>query len=335
MPVAANYFDGHSSRVRAVRLSAVGGELRIVGVDFERSIRFSDLHVDERLGHAARRLRLADGAICEVNDLVGLDELLAASGHRDGWVDRLQRHRTAILSCLLVFLMLSAAAYRWGLPWAAEKAAARIPASVARKISTQVIEALDGTYLKNSALDEDRRRKLDSSFRSLLSPELRSQGARLLFRSSPRIGPNAFTLPDGTVVVLDELATLLTDEQLAAVLAHELGHAHERHGLQMLLRSSIVGAFLTFYVGDISQLLTAAPVALIEARYSQEFEREADDEGAALLRAHGLPPTLLADALDRLAKARPDLASGGYLSSHPATATRIARIRNLGIAGRR
>jgi Zn-dependent protease with chaperone function len=140
-------------------------------------------------------------------------------------------------------------------------------------------------------------------------------------------------LPDGTVVVLDELTILLTDDQVAAVLAHELGHAHERHGLQMLLRSSVVGAFLTFYVGDISQLLTAAPVALIEARYSQEFEREADDEGAALLRAHGWSPTLLADALDRLATARPDLASGGYLSSHPATTARIARIREAGIAG--
>ena len=49
------------------------------------------------------------------------------------------------------------------------------------------------------------------------------------------------TLPDGTIVILDGLVTLMQNNtQVLAVLSHELGHAYHRHGLQTLLRSSIV-----------------------------------------------------------------------------------------------
>jgi Zn-dependent protease with chaperone function len=331
MRVAATYFDGRSSHPHAVTISAADDLIRIVGDAVDLKMPFAVVRVDERLGHAARRIRLPDGAVCEIRDLAGLDGLLALMDYRDGWVDRLQRHRIAILLSLASFLVFAAFSYRWGLPWMAEKAAARIPASTVRVLSARAITTLDGDLLKPSSLDKDRQRTLKASFISLLPLELKRTGGGILLRSSPKIGPNAFTLPDGTVVLLDELSTLLTNDQVMAVLAHEIGHARRRHGLQLLLRSSVVGAFLTFYVGDISQLMTAAPLALIQARYSQQFEREADDDGAALLRQHGLSPALLADALERLEKARPDSAGGGYLSSHPATAARIARLRNLDV----
>ena len=125
-------------------------------------------------------------------------------------------------------------------------------------------------------------------------------------------------MPDGTIIVLDELITLIGDDrQIMAVLAHELGHAHERHGMQLLLRNSAVAAFLTFYVGDISALLAAAPAAVVQARYSQEFERQADDYAATLLRHNGMSPELLAEALQKLAQSHPERSKGGYLSSHP------------------
>jgi Zn-dependent protease with chaperone function len=171
---------------------------------------------------------------------------------------------------------------------------------------------------------------LTTQFGELQTPEHGTLHSALLFRASSQLGANAFTLPDGTIVLLDDLTTSIGDDShILAVLAHELGHAHEHHGLQLLLRGSAVGAFLTFYLGDISQLLAAAPVALIHARYSQEFEQEADDYGAALLKKHGLSPGLLADDLGRLSKLRPDASGGGYLESHPPTDKRIRRLREL------
>jgi Zn-dependent protease with chaperone function len=114
-----------------------------------------------------------------------------------------------------------------------------------------------------------------------------------------------------------------------AVLAHELGHVRGRDSLQLLLRSSAVGAFWTFYVGDISSLLAAAPAAVVQAKYSQDLEQQADDYAAALLLHNGMSPALLAAALEKLAKSKSGAGAGGYLSSHPSTDERMSHLRQF------
>jgi Zn-dependent protease with chaperone function len=152
-----------------------------------------------------------------------------------------------------------------------------------------------------------------------------------LFRNSPQLGSNAFTLPDGTIILLDDLVTSIrSDQQIMAVISHELGHARGHHSLQLLLESSAVGAFWTFYAGDISSLLAAAPAAVVQAKYSQSLERAADDYGAALLTRNRMSPALLADALETISKSRAESStSGGYLASHPSTTERLRHLREL------
>jgi Zn-dependent protease with chaperone function len=98
--------------------------------------------------------------------------------------------------------------------------------------------------------------------------------------------------------------------------------------MRMLLQNSLVGAFLAFYVGDISTLLAIAPATLMQARYSRDFEAQADDYAAAVLRLNGMSPALLADALDKLAKSHRESGAAGYLSSHPATDARMRHLRS-------
>jgi Zn-dependent protease with chaperone function len=328
--VQANYFDGRSTRVRPVNLSVVGEDLIVAGDDIDMRLPFARVKVDERLGRAPRRLRLDDGAFCEVRDLRALDGLLSSVGHRDGWVDYIQRQRQFVLLALVVCVIGAFGAYKWGLPWAAATGAKHLSPAIGRTLSTQTLKVLDGSILLPSTIAEEQQRELSTAFHAMRLPEGGSPKSALLFRRSRQLGANAFTLPDGTIIVLDDLITALGDDrQTLAVLAHELGHAHERHGLQMLLRSSAVGAFLTFYVGDVSTLLAAAPAAVVEARYSREFEQQADDYAAALLRLNGMSPASLADALTRLAELQPALSKGGYLASHPATDERIRRLRLL------
>jgi predicted Zn-dependent protease len=76
-------------------------------------------------------------------------------------------------------------------------------------------------------------------------------------------------------------------------------------------------------------LLAAAPAAVVQARYSQDFERQADDYGAALLLRNGMSPELLADALKKLAQSEPESSKSGYLSSHPSTDERMRHLRQL------
>src|ERR1700722_1658249 len=97
----ADYFDGRSTRVRSVNLSLAGADLVVAGEGVDLRVPFADVAVDERLGRAPRQLRLKDGAFCEVRDLGALDALLSSTGHRDGRVDRMQRHvQTVLLSCV-------------------------------------------------------------------------------------------------------------------------------------------------------------------------------------------------------------------------------------------
>jgi Zn-dependent protease with chaperone function len=326
----ANYFDGCSTRVRAVNLSVVGEDLIIAGEDINFRVPFARVTVDERLGRAPRRLRLQDGAFCEVRDLDALAALLSATTHRDGWVDRMQRQVQFVLFSIVACVALAVAAYKWGLPWAAAKGAHHLPPAIGKTLSVQTLHILDGKILLPSKIAEQRQQALSAKFHALRLPEGGTPGTPLLFRGSPQLGANAFTLPDGTIVVLDDLLTLLGDDpKTLAVFAHELGHAHGRHGLQLLLQSSAVGAFWTLYLGDVSTLLAAAPTALLQAKYSQDLEREADDYGAALLMQNGMSPALLADALKKLAESHSGSATAGYLSSHPSTDERMRHLRAL------
>jgi Zn-dependent protease with chaperone function len=326
----AHYFDGRSTRVRAVSLTVVDEDLVIAGEDINFRVPFSHVKVDERLGRAPRRLRFENGTFCEVRDLEALDTLLSSTMHRDGWVDRMQRHVPFVLSSIVVCVLLAVVAYKWGLPWAAAKGARYLPPAIGRTLSVQTLKFLDGTLLMPSKIGEERRQALSAKFHALQLPEVGAPNSALFFRSSPQLGANAFTLPDGTIVVLDDLITAIgDDQQILAVFAHELGHAHGRHGLQLLLQSSAVGAFMTVYIGDISNLLAAAPAALVQARYSQDLERQADDFAAALLLRHGMSPASLADALNKLVASHSGSSKGGYLSSHPSTDERMRHLRLL------
>jgi Zn-dependent protease with chaperone function len=314
-------------------LSVVEHDLVITGESGSLRVPFAQVTVDERLGKAPRRLRLPDGTFCEVRDLDGLDALLLSAGHRDGWVDRVQRHLRTVLMAFVAFILVVAAVYKWGLPVAAEIGARHLPPALADALTTQTLKVLDGGLLRDSKLPAERQARLSSEFRALRLPQGGVPTSPLLFRRSPQLGSNAFTLPDGTIVILDDLVTSMKDDrQIMAVLSHELGHAHGHHGLQLLLQSSAVGAFLTFYVGDISALLAAAPAAVVQAKYSQKLEQQADDYGASLLMKNGLSPTLLADALHTLLASHPEASKEGYLSSHPSTDARMQRLRALGAA---
>jgi Zn-dependent protease with chaperone function len=334
--VRANYFDGRSTRIRVVNLSVIGQDLVITGEDVDRHVPFSDVKVDERLGRAARRLRLKDGTFCEVRDLDALDTLLSSTAHRDGWVDLTQRRLQWVLLCLVLCAMFAVAAYKWGLPWVAAEGARRLPPAIGRLLSAQALKILDGGILLPSKIPVEQQRSLDAEFHALRLPGGGRSNSALLFRASTQLGANAFTLPDGTIILLDDLIRSIgDDQQTLAVLAHELGHAHGRHGLQLLLQSSAVGALLTFYIGDISNLLAAAPAAVVQASYSQSLEREADDYGAALLVDNGMSPALLADALKKLAHSHAGGSTGSYLSSHPSTDERMRHLRLLAASSKR
>ncbi|MCK9201126.1 MAG: M48 family metallopeptidase [Gallionella sp.] len=327
---AALYFDGKTAAAHPVNLTLEAQTLLLRADGIELQWRLSDVQISERLGNTPRLLTFPDGSHCEVTDHAALDAMLP---HRRDWLDRMQHSLPwALLSAVLIVAALLAA-YRYLLPWGAEVLAQRAPASVLQQMGRSTLETLDRFMLQPSTLNAARQQTLTAKFAALRPLPGADMQYNILFRSAPGAGPNAFALPDGTIVLLDELVALTEDDnEILAVLAHERGHVEHRHGARMVLQSSAVGLVIGWYMGDVSSLLTTIPAAVLEAGYSRDMEREADEYAAHMLQHNTLSPCLLTDMLNKLetahqpnetAASQPDAYKVmDYLASHPATGER-------------
>lgn len=326
----AAYFDGRSSRRWPAQLSCEAGLAVVRGEFGERRYALNEMEVGEALGAVERQLSFPDGSRCTVADLPAVAAWLAEAGMRDSLVAHLQRRWTWALGSLAAVALAVAAGYFMLLPWAAEKIAPHVPDTLVAALSGQVLDALDGRVLRPTKLPEATQVRLQQRLDTIL--EGSGQPAyRLYFRAST-MGPNAFALPDGRVVVFDDLVKLAAnDDEVLGVVAHELGHVAHRHGLRLLIQSSVVSFVVGMYLGDLSSVAAGAGAALLESRYSREFEREADDYAAQTLIAAGLGTEPLASLLERLDKLQREtpgaVGIGDLFSSHPETAERVARLR--------
>jgi Zn-dependent protease with chaperone function len=331
--VPAGYFDGRTARRHPVILSIRGGVASVEGVDIKRHEPMSSVALGDAIGSAPRIVRFADGGFCEVTDVEGFHRMLAEEGLHRPVVSQWETSWRWVLAAAIVFLAGLFAAYRYAIPSVAEAVAYQVPAAASEMISREVLQFLDRGLLAPSALPSARQDALAAAFGRLRLPDAAGANFRVRFRRGVLLGPNAFALPSGTIVVTDELVLLAQDErEILGVLAHEAGHVDRRHGLRQMLQSSIVGLLVAWYIGDVSTIAAAAPTALIEAKYSRDLEREADAYAAALLTANGIDVRHLIALLRRLdEKARADGAPEGlkYLSSHPATSERLDRLRAI------
>lgn len=335
MSVIGSYFDGISARRHPVSLEVKGGKLCMHGEGVERLADRGQITVPSRLGNTTRLILFADGARCEITDHDEFEALLTEMGINPSLVAHIESRWRYALTALAITLTLVAVAYFWGLPYAAEKIAFQVPDKVLALIDEQFIKAVDNRLLEPSKLSKERQFVITSRLNKLHVPAIAAKPTKMLFRRSPTIGPNAFALPGGTIVVLDEIVALSSDDdEIIAVLAHEMGHVAERHALRQMLQASVVGLAMAWYVGDISTVLAAAPTALLETRYSRDFERRADTFGAGLLALNHIPASRLADILEKLERAHGGKESKAvekdvmdYLSSHPNTTERIRALR--------
>ena len=180
--VDARYFDGRTSRARAVQLSLNNSHLDIVGDDITRRVPVSELRVSEPLAHAPRIMTLADGAFCEIADNAAFSQILAASGHRDSFVVAWQnRWRGAFVAVfgLIGFLFVT---YQWVLPVAAEYAATKVPLAWEERLGREAIAFLEQRVFSTTQLSNERRDALTDRFEAIAPEDGRHYAIR--FRAS-------------------------------------------------------------------------------------------------------------------------------------------------------
>ena len=342
----AHYFDGVSARLFPVAVSSSDGMLWIDSPAMRWRGPVEQVRMAEPFIGAPLVLYLPNGARCEVSDPAARETLAAALGHRPSLVMRWQRHWYAALAALVLLLAIGAAVWFYVLPAAAEKIAANIPDSLDASIGASALKGLEKRLLLPSTLPPEQI-TLMRTVLAEITPAQPRHPLRLLVRNAPLLGPNALALPDGTIVITDQMAaaiydkTALTPEQshdaLAGVLAHEIGHVQNRHSVRALTRSSLVAAASAFLLGDFSAVAAGAPALLANMQYSRAMETEADSYAIAVMRAKGWSLEPLARTFEWLTKvndADPQHAMPGwmrqslpYASSHPGNAERIARFR--------
>jgi Zn-dependent protease with chaperone function len=319
--IQGRYFDGHTSAPQPARID-IGADrvLRLVTPQETRQVPLDVVRISDRIGEVPRRVTFEDGATFESPENDAIDAALEAAG-QGGFarrLDRWERFWGVALAALVAVAILSWAFVRFGMPPLAEAVARALPHSVDESIGAQGLELLDETLLEPTALPEPRQAALRDRLRALAEAAGDGHDYRLEFRSGKRVGPNAFALPSGIIVVTDELVGLAErDEEIEAVLAHEVGHVRGRHSLRILLQNAGVAALALAVLGDVgtaSSLAAAVPVMLVQAKHSRDFEREADAYSRQWLRAQGLAESHFDDMLCRLAR---DDAGLAYLSSHP------------------
>lgn len=160
---------------------------------------------------------------------------------------------------------------------------------------------------------------------------------------------NAFAAPGGLIMISrGMLRCCKSEDALAAVLAHEIGHVQNRHGLQAIKKGRLTAALTTLaaegaksFGGEQLSELTQAfensiadiTATLMNSGYSRAFERQADQAAVAILKRSGYDPQALVTMLEEMKK---HLRPGGrdFARTHPAPESRIADIRKL-IGGHR
>ena len=152
------------------------------------------------------------------------------------------------------------------------------------------------------------------------------------------VEPNAFALPGGYVYVTRGLLALVnTEDELAGVVGHEIGHVAARHTVQRISRqgpfalitnlvSGVTGFFVPV-VGNIVGGIGNFAQSLVFSPYSRSQESEADKVGQEMAAKAGWDPVGLSTFLATLGREEALLSDGprkpSFFDSHPATPDRV------------
>lgn len=150
---------------------------------------------------------------------------------------------------------------------------------------------------------------------------------------------NAFAVPGGVIFVSRALASILDDEaELAAVLAHEVGHVSAKHALKSTQRAQFfqgVGTITAAGVGGDKGKLFASAIGdmqavLFDKGLDKEMEFEADLAAMETAYRTGYDPAAMIRVLEKLQKleASSKNRKGSWFSTHPPLSERISRLQS-------
>jgi predicted Zn-dependent protease len=141
---------------------------------------------------------------------------------------------------------------------------------------------------------------------------------------------NAGNAGGGNFLVTTALLSKASDEQLRAIMAHEVAHADLGHvAKQQRVNTGIgIGIALLDQIWPGASAITPIAGQLLANAYSRGEEREADAHGVEIMRRAGYDgKTQMVNTLSWLARTQGN--SGGFFATHPTTGDRIAALQQM------
>lgn len=329
--------DGRTATRKPVTVEVGEAGLIIVTKDGDRLIwAFGDLgRTDEfhrdlpvrllNVAQADARLTIADNGI--LRPLLAMAPHLHDPGVMGARPGRRIAQWAAGIAAVLAVLF-------WGLPLAVGPIAALMPLAWEEALGAQVMGEFESRdNLCDGAAGRRALKRLTDRLAAVADTDYRF---RVAVVDSKVV--NAFAGPGGYMVIYRGLITAAkTPDEVAGVLAHEMGHVIERHSTESIVRAAGLGVMAQILLGDPSGLIglgVAAGELLVNLAYNRDAEAEADAIAVAILAASDIDAGGLARFLDRLAEHESD--DPGmmiFLSTHPHSAERAEAVRETGQRG--
>lgn len=327
--------DGRSAASRTVAVSLQPHGLRLSdesGAELTLWPYHELLHLEEDFGSGPLRLRLAgdESARLTLPDHTILDELIGyapqLARRRHGWL----AHGLAWAGLAVGAVAVLLGALWYGLPRFAETATRFVPVAWEIALGEELVEQTVGLFARLDGSEDvafctagPGRHVLDG----LTSKLAEAAGSPYPFRVhvADLELPNAFALPGGQIVLFRGLLDYVEGpDEVAGVLAHEMGHVIHRHGTESLVESLGLAFFFGIMLGDLgSGMVGIAGESLVSLSFSREAEHQADASAVGLLSEVGLGAAGAARFFARLAEEESDQpALLQLLSTHPSHESR-------------
>ena len=324
MIIDALLYDGKSSKEHKVSIEFTANR-RVVILSHDIDVSLDEVEIESRLGNTPRVIEFDNGIRCKSKENDKIDQVLKEFGLSKSKAYKIESSLGLTLGSVFVTIGFIWFMLTTGSTYTANLLASILPKSTLTEVSEVTMNQLEDGYLRPSKLSDRQERIIQAHFDKLVEGET---GYKLHFRSSPKMGPNAFALPSGDIVLTDQLVALSQDKEyrdILGVLAHEKGHVVKNHSLRIAIKTGISGSIIGYITGDISLLASTIPTILINSSYSREFEHEADVHAVKELKRMNVSTKYIANLFEALEKKQGEDNSTvmSMFASHPLTSKRI------------
>ena len=329
---AAVFYDGTSNRKRSVTLR-LGDELAIVE---DGAVVATWPYADVRRADGKKRLRLLCTsalplARLEIADAEAASKLAALCSQLDAGRGPAQTGRIVAWSVAAAVSIVLVTIY--GIPLLADRLAPLVPFAVEKRIGEAVDRQARVIFGGQTCARPEGQAAFDKMMTKIRDASGFDSPLEAYVLSSSVV--NAYALPGGKVYLLDGLLQRARNvDEVAGVMAHELGHAHHRDGLRKIIQTGGSSFLIGLLFGDVtggSAVLFAAR-SIVDASYSREAESRADAFTVKTMNGLGRSPRPMGEFLVRIT-------GGGkvatVIDSHPLSADRLDRMKreDRGVTG--